>query len=228
MNARLSPFALLLLAGCSSGPEYNVPRPSLRYTQDDYPWGKAEIDGDRVQNIVDLIQQAFNYRSLCFQGYLSEDDFELTEHFGREAKNWYREVIEREPSNAYASLSQGYIDLILGQSAPDESAKDSYLTSAMSRFRETLEKRPGCAEAYTYMAEVMVLRGEITAAEENLRLVLDSGIEDSEVHSWLAYILAKTGRMAEALQHVSRAIELDDPSYSARWGRDSKDIIADM
>jgi tetratricopeptide (TPR) repeat protein len=96
----------------------------------------------------------------------------------------------------------------------------------MTRFKEALEKRPGYAEAYLYMAQVQALRGEYAEAEKSLRLILNSGIETSDIHSWMAYVLVQTKQKAEAQKHIARAIELDNPSPAAQWSRTNQHAVA--
>jgi len=191
-----------------------------------YPFGKAEFQARQIADVLELTRRADQYRAECVRLFASEQPLPDIEHFGREAKNWYRSVLEREPSNAYASLCIGYIDLIIGRAATNRTARSNSFAAAMSRFREALEKRPGYAEAYLYMAQVHALRGEYAEAEKNLRLILNSGIENSHIHSWMAYILIQTKRKPEARVHIERAIELDDPSPSAQWSRQNQDAVA--
>ncbi len=184
-----------------------------------FPYGKAEYEAGQVKDVMDLIRRGDRYRADCVRRYESHAPLSLVEHFGREAKAWYRVVLEREPSNAYAFLCVGYIDLILGRSTTDPTTRDNFFSSAMSRFREAQENRPGYADAQLYMAQVQALRGEYAEAEKNLQLILNSSIENSDVHSWMAYILIQTKQNAEAQKHIARAIELDNPSPAAQWSR---------
>ncbi len=187
-----------------------------------YPFGKAEVQGKSIEYVVELLAIGDKYRRLCLNACYVQNSFGIAEHNGRESKNWYRAALDREPGNAYASVSIGYVDLILGRAARTTSDRDSYFSAAMARFREALEKRPGYGRAYLYMAQVQALRQEYTKAEKNLELILNSDIAESETHSWMAYVLIKTNRKKEAQKHIARAIELDDPSESARWCRDNR------
>jgi tetratricopeptide (TPR) repeat protein len=187
-----------------------------------FPYGKAELKAEGIDDVLDLLRIAGRYRNDCVRLAAEREPLARIEHFGRESKNWYREVLEREPNNAYASLCIGYVDLIIGRSTPNRKARDNSFSQAMSRFREALERRPGYADAYLYMAQVHALRQEFDKAEEKLRLILNSGIETSQIHSWMAYVLAQTKRPEEAAKHIARAIELDDPSASAQWSRQNQ------
>ena len=183
-----------------------------------YPYGKAEFTGANMNDVVEILEIGDKYRRLC-SNCVDKTDHSLIEHYGREAKNWYREAIDREPSNAYASLSLGYVDLLLGRAATNKNTQQDHFSTALSRFREALEKRPGYAQAYLYMAQVQALSEHYDDARKNLRLILDSGIEDSHIHAWMAYVLIKMEQNAQASKHISRAIELDNPSPAARWAR---------
>lgn len=199
--------------------------------EDPYPFGKAEFEADKIasdprQGVPALLDRAGRYRNLCIEAYREKKEFREIEHFGREAKNWYRESLRHEPSNAFASLSIGYIDLILGRAMLNRNTKGNYFSAAVSRFREALEKRPGYADAYLYMAQVQALRSEYEEAEKNLRLILNSGIEDSQIHGWMAYVLAQLRRGLEAEKHAQRAIELDDPSGAAQWSRRNQQNVS--
>lgn len=215
-------LGLLAVAGCAAPSRSTSDRETL------YRFGKAETHAEGITDVLDLLRRGDAYRNQCLtlvQGS-EQGSFALVEDLGREAKNWYRVVIEREPSNGYASLCIGYVDLLLGRLSPPGNTRENYFSSAMSRFKEALEKRPGYADAYLYMAEVHALREEYDEAERDLRTILNSGIEDSQVHAWMAYVLTETRPGPEATQHVARSIELDNPSPAAQWSRDNRDFIA--
>lgn len=200
---------------------------SVKTTKDENPWpyGKAEIEASRINDVLILLRRAEQYRSDCVELAAAGGSFVETERLGREAKNWYRAVLDSEPSNAYASLCIGYVDLMLGRACAVKKDQLDYLSAAMSRFREALEKRSGYADAYLYIAQVHALRDEYDEAEKNLRPILDSGIEDSQVQAWMAYVLFQKGVKDEAAKCMARAIELDDPSPSARWSRENQGIV---
>jgi predicted Zn-dependent protease len=190
-----------------------------------YPHGKAEFDAPRIEDILELFRRAERYRADCEMRAADGRPLREIEHSGREAKNWYRAALEREPSNAYATLCIGFVDLTIGRAASNRTTRANYFASAMSRFKEAVEKRPGYAAAHLYMAQVHALRGEYPEAEKNLRVILNSGIEDSHIHAWMAFVLARTDRKAEAKKHIDRAIELDNPSPAAQWARANQDAV---
>jgi len=212
-----SGILLVLVATCGA---FGAKVCTAAEPQNPYPWGKAEIKAKGIQDVVELLRFGHRYRDRCTSLAESKQPFSAIEQCGIEAKAWYRAVLENEPSNSYASLCLGYIDLILGRATTSKTAKEDRFSAAMSRFREALENRPGYARAYLLMAQVHTLTERYAEAEKNLRLVLNSNIEDSEIHSWMAYLLLKTDRPSEAHKHLVRAIELDDPSPSARWSRE--------
>ncbi len=190
-----------------------------------YPWGKAETKADSIQDVEELLKAADGYRQECSDAFTLHNNPTRVETYGKESKAWYRRALELEPSNSYAELSSGYVDLIRGRATSSKDVREHRFASALHQFREALKKRPGYAQAYLYMAQVQALREEYTEAEANLRLILDSDIETSEVHAWLAYVLIKTERKKEAKKHVERAIEYDDPSRCASWCRDNKSRV---
>lgn len=198
---------------------WTLPAAWAQDEENPYPYGKAEIEAKRIDDVLTLFKKADQYRQLCSDLHRKHEAPLRIEHFGREAKNWYRAVLNHEPNNAYALVSIGFLDLILGRSTDVRNTKEAYFSSAGSRLAEALEKRPGYADAHLYLAQLQSLRGQFDKAEENLRLILNSGIENSQVHSWMAYVLVKTKRADEAKKHLARSIELDDPSLSARWSR---------
>ena len=178
-------------------------------------------------DVIKLLKQADRKLRRCLELYVDGESFRDIETQGRDAKNLYRDILELEPSNSYASLSIGYVDLILGRATASRRTRENHFSAATSRFREALEKRPGYADAYLYMAQVQALREQYQDAEKSLRLILDSGIEDSQVHSWMAYVLFKTECQGEARKHLARGIELDDPPASARWSRKHQHLVGD-
>jgi tetratricopeptide (TPR) repeat protein len=223
MSTRFLVMSVLipLLVGCQA-----APRPqtvvAAKQQEDPFPFGKAEFKAKSTDNVLVLLDTADKYRGLCVKSFVEGEGYAAAEHFGRESKNWYRAVLEREPGNGYACLGMGYVDLVLGRAAGNKSAMDNSLSSAMSRFREALEKRPGYADAHLYIAQVHALRGEYKEAEDNLKLILNSGIENSQVHTWMAYTLFQAKKTGEGGKHVDRAIELDDPSLSSQWARENQ------
>ena len=222
MRAALA-FLLIVCGSCAAA---QTGARGTNQEENPFPYGKAEYDAEKIKDALDLIRHGDRYRSECVRRANAGGSLAAVEHYGREAKAWYRVVLEREPSNAYAFLSIGYVDLNLGRTADDKTAKDNFFASAMSRFKEALEKRPGYAEAYLYIAQVQALRGEYAEAEKNLRLILNSGIENSDIHAWMAYILIQTKQKAEAQKHVARSIELDNPSPAAQWSRKNQQAVA--
>jgi tetratricopeptide (TPR) repeat protein len=219
------PVLILFLVGCQAAPRTQTVV-AAKQQDDPFPFGKAEFKAKTTDNVLVLLDTADKYRGLCVRSFVEGESYADAEHFGREAKNWYRAVLEREPGNGYACLGMGYVDLVLGRAAGDKNTKENCLSSAMSRFREALEKRPGYADAHLYIAQVHALRGEYKEAEENLSLILNSGIENSQIHSWMAYILYQTKKTGEGAKHVGRAIELDDPSLSSRWARENQQAFS--
>ncbi len=219
MKTRCCAVMLLLwLAGCQAAPRGQTVV-AAKQQDDPFPFGKAEFKAKEIDNVLVLLDTADKYRSLCVRSCVEGEAFVVVERFGREAKNWYRAALEREPGNAYAFLAMGYVDLVLGRAAGDKGTRQNSLTSAMSRFREALDKRPGYADAHLYIAQVHALRAEYKEAEDSLSLILNSGIENSQIHSWSAYVLFQVNRKDEGAKHVARAIELDDPSLSSQWAR---------
>jgi hypothetical protein len=212
-----------LLAGCQAAPRGQTVV-AAKQQEDPFPYGKAEFKAKEIDNVLVLLDTADKYRRLCIRSWVENESFADVEHFGREAKNWCRAALEREPSNAYAYLAMGYVDLILGRAAGDKVTRQNSLASAMSRFRESLDKRPGYADAHLYIAQVHALRAEYKEAEENL--ILNSGIENSQIHSWMAYVLFQVNRKGEGGKHVAQAIELDDPSLSSQWARNHQQSFA--
>ena len=217
MNRRLGILLLIAGAWAVGGSKSG----SAAEPENPYPYGggKAEFKAKEVQDVVQLLRVADQYRDRCVALFEARQPLSHIDHFGREAKAWYREALEREPSNAYATLSIGYVDLIRGRATTNQAGRENHFAVAMSRFHEALEQRPGYARAHLYMAQVRALREQYDRAEQDLRLILNSDIEDSQVHSWMAYVLFKTDRPSEAHKHLARAIELDDPSASAKWSR---------
>ena len=216
---------LVLLAGCQAAPRGRTVV-AAKQQEDPFPYGKAEFKAKEIDNVLVLLDTADKYRGLCVRSWVENEPFADVEHFGREAKNWYRAALDREPSNAYACLAMGYVDLILGRAAGDKYTKQNSLASAMSRFREALDKRPGYADAHLFIAQVHDLRAEYKEAEDNLNLILNSGIENSQIHSWMAYTLFQVNKKDEGAKHVARAIELDDPSLSSQWARAHQQAFA--
>lgn len=84
-------------------------------------------------------------------------------------------------------------------------------------------RRPNYLEARLRLAEVLWARND-TAAEEQLRAVLQQEPNRAEAHHALALLLEATGRIDEARGHLATACQLEphDELYRQTW-----DALAD-
>ena len=91
---------------------------------------------------------------------------------------------------------------------------------AETQLREAVEKNPGCAEAYHYLAAVLKRRNQTKQALQLTRRGLDANIDDPSFRYLMGDLCADCDQPEEAITHLKEAIRLqpDSPNPYARLG----------
>jgi tetratricopeptide (TPR) repeat protein len=87
---------------------------------------------------------------------------------------------------------------------------------ALADYRKALELDPNCASAHLNLAVTFVQAGALADAESHYRRALP-GRPTAETHNGLGFVLARQGRMDEAIAEFRTAIEVDSryvPAYN--------------
>lgn len=161
-----------------------------------------------------------------------------------DAEREFRAVIKLNPSNGWGYMNLGVVQIkrgrlrdatvvleraaALGQPGAYSNLGYCYyflgdFDRAAAFYRKAVELAPTVAVRWANLADACTwstqCRGEVTAdyqkAIELLRRDLFVNPKSARTHGTLAVCLAKTGRTAEAIQHMKIALELD-PANSAR------------
>ena len=124
-----------------------------------------------------------------------------------EAIAQYQRALRLEPNSAEAHNN-------LANALAQQSGRRS---EAIAEYREALRLRPGYAQAHYNLANALSdqpggLGEAIAEYEEALRLKSDF----TAAHNNLALALAQSGRTAEAILHLQRALQIDPNLVNAR------------
>jgi tetratricopeptide (TPR) repeat protein len=111
------------------------------------------------------------------------------------------------PQNPDALVVRGAVNVQLGK-----------MEKAHSDFASAVALFPQKPDAQFLLAMSDYKQGNYTSAITELKAALDSGVNDSDLHSLLADCMLKVdpSKTADALAELDRAIELDSKSVSAR------------
>jgi tetratricopeptide (TPR) repeat protein len=117
-------------------------------------------------------------------------------------------IVEEDPSMADAWFNLALVE----HSAGNDSSRDSALESAISA-------DDSYAEAYAFRGNLAIADSQWDRAEANLRKALDLEPESAESLVGLAWVLAKTERIEQALPLLDLAVELEPEYVYARVDR---------
>ena len=117
-------------------------------------------------------------------------------------------IVEEDPSMADAWFNLALVE----HSAGNSSSRDSALDSAISADDSN-------AEAYAFRGSLAIADSQWERAEANLRKALDLEPESAESLIGLAWVLAKTERIEQALPLLDLAVELEPEYVYARVDR---------
>ncbi len=123
----------------------------------------------------------------------------------------YNSVIALEPTNvsAYIELSRAYM-----------AREDS--NHAMASVRAALKLNAKSAEARLFLVRILMAKGLLLEAEQELQRLLRGDPNDAQVHFMAANIYRERGQGALALGHIEKAIQLDPAKHD--WLLEKSDI----
>ena len=134
----------------------------------------------------------------------------------------FQKAIDLDPlyAMAYVGLAESY------DVAPTYTgaSKDSYL-KARAAAKKALEIDDTIAEAYTTLADLMLMDWNWTEAEKGFRKAIELNEGYAQAHRWYAECLRRMGRGKQALSEMQRAYELDPLSPTS--GMALGEILAD-
>ena len=124
------------------------------------------------------------------------------------AIHYFREAIEGDPTYAlaYAGLAEGYVPLGIYCHLPP---KDAF-PKAKSAAEKALEIDPNLSEARTVLASVRNwFEWDSTGGEKEARAAIELNPKYPRAYQVLSECLTTSGRLAEAVTEVKRALDLD-------------------
>ncbi|MDP1648127.1 MAG: fused MFS/spermidine synthase [Rubrivivax sp.] len=126
----------------------------------------------------------------------------------------------RAPANALGALAravellpddgQAWLRLALGRGQVGRTA------DAAAAFDAALQRAPSLAAAHVHLGALYLQAGAWDKAYAHLRQALAAGTETTDVRNNMAVVMARSGRMAEAVTETRRALELDPANQVAR------------
>ncbi len=124
----------------------------------------------------------------------------------------YQSAIGRDPSfaRACAALAAAYV-VLPGYSKELENP-DEIMRLAEQSARQALALDPNIGEAHAVLAQINADRGNLLDAESGFFFATSLSPNEATPHHWYSLLLAKVGRMDAALEHASRAQDLDPSS----------------
>lgn len=125
----------------------------------------------------------------------------------QKAIDYFREVVEREPTHARANAALGdayQLQAFYGF-APIAAARGK----ARVAVEEALAIDPGLAEAHASLASLLSWQGDAAGAEREYRRAIELDPNYAQAHQWYASFLRHRNRLGEALQEAETALGLD-------------------
>src|SRR5579863_4275238 len=120
-----------------------------------------------------------------------------------EASRIYKDVLARHPDNPDCLVNLLYMAQFPNQSSPEE-VEALYATASRTN--------PDVPKVYLYYGTALASQGKfdkaVTAIEKGISLKPDDG----EAQSWLADVMMRQNRPAQAIEHYRLAVEVD-PSF---------------
>jgi TolB-like protein/Flp pilus assembly protein TadD len=129
----------------------------------------------------------------------------------RDALELYQKAVARDPSfaRAHAAIAAAYVVLPGYTQADDQQeffklAKDSAL--------QALALDPNIGEAHAVLAQINADRGNLLDAESSFFFAINLEKNEATPHHWYSILLARVGRLQEALKEARKAQNLDPTS----------------
>lgn len=128
----------------------------------------------------------------------------------RNSVELFRQALEIDPAfaRAWAGLAAALVVLpgYVGE-PPDE-----HHAQAIDAARQALAHDPGLAEAHAVLAQVQGNEGDWTGAEAGFFFAISLDPSEATTRHWYSLLLARAGRLGDALEQAQAAFELDPAS----------------
>jgi TolB-like protein/Tfp pilus assembly protein PilF len=128
----------------------------------------------------------------------------------RRALELYQAALARDPAfaRAHAAVASTYV-VLPGYTEADD--QDEAFRLAETSARQALALDPNIGEAHAVLAQINADRGDLLDAESGFFFAISLEPNEPTPHHWYSILLARVGRLQEALEQASRA-QLLDPS----------------
>ncbi len=207
-------------------------------------WGKG-VCGAELQNLSFRYERDPITRAVVGQGDVSVDDYlaladclreqgvEATvngRELLRQARRFYRRVLELDPNHVYAM--HGIASIYLYQTRQNRmsvfrSLKQDFrepMSKAVVTLREAFKAQPEEPLTWFYLGQVEALRGDWEGALKRFDQVAAKKWEVesrmSDFRAWRGLALEQLGRRGDAHKEWHKAVEIDETFSAAEWAWD--------
>jgi len=130
----------------------------------------------------------------------------------RGALELYQDAVARDPAfaRAHAAIASAYV-VLPGYTQADDDQEELFKL-AESSARQALTLDPNIGEAHAVLAQINAERGDLLDAESGFFFAISLEPNEATPHHWYSLLLARVGRMQEALKQAQKAWTLDPTS----------------
>lgn len=188
-------LALLLLAPSAAGAAKNEERNAARLAQ-----ARELIEAERPEEALEVLDQHLRRQPDSAEGLLLRSTAHIMLGDVEAGRRDLERSLKLDPGQRQGWLNLGALAL----------ARQDH-DRALEAFEKAEELDPGAAENDLNIGAVLLLRGDLRAASERFAEYLEGGAGSrSEGYYLVATNYAMAGYAALALEHLERAIELDE------------------
>ena len=129
-----------------------------------------------------------------------------------DALELYQDAVARDPAfaRAHAAIASAYV-VLPGYTQADDDQEELFKL-AESSARQALTLDPNIGEAHAVLAQINAERGDLLDAESGFFFAISLEPNEATPHHWYSLLLARVGRMQEALKQAQKAQTLDPTS----------------
>lgn len=168
--------------------------------------GLTPLTGAGVADAIRLLTDLIKSHPDMTAAYFTLGNIYANERRDREAADEYREVTQRDPSDAVALAAQ--VKSLIDASAYSE---------ALAPARNYVHLKPGDPTGHVMLGTVYQQLGEYAKAEPELELGAARAPNDFEAQYQLGLVLSRMGKPEQALPHLRKAVALKPGDRAAQY-----------
>jgi TolB-like protein/Tfp pilus assembly protein PilF len=129
----------------------------------------------------------------------------------RDALELYQKAVARDPAfaRAHAAIAAAYV-VLPGYTQADD--QQEFFKLAEASALQALALDPNIGEAHAVLAQIKADRGDLLDAESSFFFAINLEKNEATPHHWYSILLARVGRLQEALEEARKAQNLDPKS----------------